>query len=157
MQLIASSEPSGTAAASSYVRPAGFGAITPLSRTVTYSVRARRGAEHLITDLKLCNRRADLLDDAGELRAVRRRPRATNAREDAGEPVLDTAHAHRLAAGHGGRDHPHEHLVLRRRRPLDLLHAQHVGRPVSIVDDCPHGSMGSQTIATLPRAWPSPR
>ena len=40
MKVSASSEPSGTAAACSNVSSAGFGAITPLSRTVTYSAFA---------------------------------------------------------------------------------------------------------------------
>ncbi len=38
--MSASSDPSGTAAASSNVSAAGFGAITALSRTVTYSAFA---------------------------------------------------------------------------------------------------------------------
>src|SRR5215216_4873584 len=71
-------------------------------------------------------------------RSEARPPRASNAGEDPSEPVLDTAHAHRVAARDGRRLDPDEHLVVLRHRPLDLADAQHLRRPVSIVNDCSH-------------------
>jgi len=93
-------------------------------------------AEHLVTDPKLGHGHADLLDDARELRAGDRPPRAANAGEDTGEPVFDAAHPHRVAAGDGRGVDLDEHLVVLRDGPLDFGDAQHLRRSVPIVDDC---------------------
>src|SRR5829696_9238612 len=99
-QLRASSEPSGTAAASSNVSPAGFGAITPRSaHGDVLRIRAALDSEDLVADSELGHGRPDVLHATGELRAGDRPPRAADAGEDTSKSVLGAAHTHRVAAG----------------------------------------------------------
>ena len=116
-------------------------------------VRAALDAEHLVADPELRHGRTDLLDTARELRAGGRPPRTANAGEETGEPVLDAAHAHGVAAGDRRGVDPDEHLVVLRNGPVDVGDAQHLRRSVPVVDDGSHAVTSSHRFRWMGAPW----
>ncbi len=119
MQVSASSEPSGIAAASSNVSAAGFRAMTPLSGTITYSAFAPPLMPNTSSPTWSSVTPAPTLSTlpANSVpRLVRLGRRMPIKRR--GEALLDAAHAHRVAARHRGGVNPDEHLVVLRRGTL---------------------------------------
>lgn len=105
----------------------GAGAVTEV----------REHAEDPISDGEARHVLADFDDLAGEVLADPLFFRPPDPREDAGDVEARAAPTGVPAADRRGVD-ADEHLVVLRRRPLDLDQLQHLGRAVPLVDDGSH-------------------
>ena len=94
--------------------------------------------EDRVADLELRHRRTDRLDVTGELdpEALPSRPAGPGD-----HPPQDRIGAADVGVGlrHRARPDADEDLVVLRDRSLDLLDPEHVGRPVTVLNDGLHG------------------
>ena len=127
--------PSESAAASFEAQPGrDVGERSGLAHADELRIRARAEAEDAVADRKLDDGPAHGLDLPRELAAKAiRHAGARSPGEDAAEERIGSAVAG-VGAGDRGGAHADEHLVLPRDRRRDFVDAQHLRRPVPVVD-----------------------
>ena len=117
----------GTAAACSNVRLAGFSTTARSSRTHTYSAKAPVSpAEHLVTRSKLRDVLADRFHRSGKVGSHPRLLRPEEPHLRAADPRC-AGHAVPVHWVHRGRANPYQHLIVRRVWLVDLLGLENIG------------------------------
>ena len=100
-------------------------------------------SEDVIADLELADGAADCFDLSGQLHAEDPPPRPTEPDEGADEERFRTPPA-AVGPGDGGGVDLHEHFVVLRNRPLDVLDSKNLRRPVLVVDNRSHAGSGQR-------------
>ena len=95
--------------------------------------------EHLVAGGEPGHRWTDTGDRAGDVQARHPALRCTEAESDDAQKVGPPRHHVPGSPVQSGRPDLHEHLVVGEPRSGKPLEAQHLGRPVRVLDDRPHG------------------
>ena len=105
-------------------------------------MRAVPEAEDAVSHVELRDRDTDRLDHAGELEAQDPPLGSQQAEHETPDERARLAHVTVRPRDRGGVD-AHEHLVVLRDRPLDVLESQNGRRPIPVVDNCSHAFTSS--------------